>query len=73
LWATDMQGVVVYDNIERAATLDIQPANIYQSGRDIDSRCGIVFFPKKRNVSGTRSASSESATQRPGECEPLPK
>jgi lipopolysaccharide transport system ATP-binding protein len=73
LWATDMQGVVVYDNIEHAATLDIQPANIYQSGRDIDSRCGIVFFPQKWNLAGTASASSESATQRPGECEPLPK
>lgn len=53
LWLTDMVGVVVYDNVEHAVTLEVEKANIYQSGRDIDSRCGIVFFPQKWNLSGT--------------------
>ena len=64
LWATDMQGALVYDNVERASTLDVQPANIYQSGRDIDSRCGIVFFPQKWNLSGT-SAAEVGAVEQP--------
>jgi lipopolysaccharide transport system ATP-binding protein len=52
LWLTDMVGAVVYDNIENAVTLEIETANIYRSGRDIDSRCGIVFFPQRWNLSG---------------------
>ena len=73
LWATDMQGTLVYDNIEHAVQLDVEAANIYQSGRNIDSRCGIVFFPQKWNLSGTLGAAGESTKQVPGQCEPLPK
>jgi lipopolysaccharide transport system ATP-binding protein len=73
LWATDMQGATVYDNIEHATTLEVQNANIYQSGRDIDSRCGIVFFPQKWNMSGAAGSTSGTANQLPNQCEPLPK
>jgi lipopolysaccharide transport system ATP-binding protein len=52
LWATDMDGVVLYDNIEHAVTLEVEAANIYKSGREIDSRLGIVFFPQVWNLSG---------------------
>jgi lipopolysaccharide transport system ATP-binding protein len=73
LWATDMRGELVYDNIEHAVTLDVQPASIYQSDRNIDNRCGIVYFPQKWNLSGTAGAVNESTNQMPGQCEPLPK
>lgn len=52
LWATDDAGSTVYDNIECGVTLEVEKANIYQSGKDFDSRCGVVFFPQKWNLSG---------------------
>ncbi len=52
LWVTDDQGAVVYDNVESGVMLEVDVANIYQSGRAIDSRCGIVFFPQRWNLSG---------------------
>lgn len=53
LWATDMHGGAIYDNVEHAVTLEVETANIYQSGRNLDSRAGIVFFPQRWNLSGT--------------------
>lgn len=53
LWATDDSGMVVYDNVEHGITLEVEKANIYGSGKDIDSRSGIVFFPQKWNLAGT--------------------
>jgi ABC-type polysaccharide/polyol phosphate transport system ATPase subunit len=53
LWATDDSGMVVYDNVEHGITLEVETANIYGSGKDIDSRSGIVFFPQKWNLAGT--------------------
>jgi len=53
LWITDMDGSMVYDNVENAVMLEVETANIYHSGRDLDSRCGLVFFPQKWNLSGT--------------------
>jgi len=52
LWATDDNGAVVFDNVECAITLEVERANIYKSGKDFDSRCGIVFFPQKWDLSG---------------------
>jgi lipopolysaccharide transport system ATP-binding protein len=52
LWITDNTGALVYDNVEHAVALEVEKANIYQSGRDLDSRCGLVFFPQKWNLSG---------------------
>ena len=67
LWATDDSGAVVYDNIECGVTLEVETANIYQSGKDLDSRCGIVFFPQKWNLAGTLRAVREPA----GHAEPV--
>ncbi len=53
LWITDDSGIVVYDNVEQGITLEVETANIYRSGKDIDSRSGIVFFPQKWNLAGT--------------------
>jgi lipopolysaccharide transport system ATP-binding protein len=61
LWATDDSGAVVYDNVECGVSLEVETANIYQSGKNLDSRCGIVFFPQKWNLTGTRRGVREVA------------
>jgi hypothetical protein len=52
LWLTDMPGQLVYDNIEHAVTFEVEGANLFQSGKAMDGRQGIVFFPQKWNLSG---------------------
>jgi lipopolysaccharide transport system ATP-binding protein len=52
LWLTDMPGQLVYDNIEHAVTFEVEGANIFQSGKAMDGRQGIVFFPQKWNLAG---------------------
>jgi lipopolysaccharide transport system ATP-binding protein len=52
LWLTDMPGQLVYDNIEHAVTFQVEAANLFQSGRAMDGRQGIVFFPQKWNLAG---------------------
>src|ERR1035441_2604868 len=69
---TDDGGTVVYDNVECGVTLEVETANIYQSGKDLDSRCGIVFFPQKWNLSGTLRAGRDSA-RHTSQCDPLPR
>ena len=49
LWATDPTGMPVYDGDVRAS-LDIEPANIYRSGRMPQSRYGIVYFPQRWSI-----------------------
>lgn len=61
LWATDDNGAVVYDNIECGVTLEVEKANIYRSGKDFDSRCGIVFFPQRWNLAGVQHEASAPA------------
>jgi lipopolysaccharide transport system ATP-binding protein len=56
LWITG-QSQIVYDGVEHCAKLEIELANVYRSGRQIDSRSGIVFFPQKWNLQGLRSES----------------
>ncbi|MGC2639228.1 MAG: ABC transporter ATP-binding protein [Acidobacteriaceae bacterium] len=70
LWATDDNGAVVYDNVECGVTLEVEMANIYQSGKEFDGRCGIVFFPQRWNLSGTR-ASAPNGQLDASEFEPL--
>jgi lipopolysaccharide transport system ATP-binding protein len=52
LWLTDMPGQLVYDNIEHAVTFEVEGANLFQSGKAMDGRQGIVFFPQKWNLAG---------------------
>ena len=51
LWLT-APGYVFYDVLEHCAVLDVEASNYYQSGRGIDSRFGIIFFPCKWCLSG---------------------
>ena len=52
LWITDPEGKPVYDGDVRAV-LEVEPANLFQSGRTPDSRMGIVYFPQRWRVPGT--------------------
>jgi homopolymeric O-antigen transport system ATP-binding protein len=52
LWLTDHPGRLVYDNIERAVTFEVEGANLFQSGKALDARQGIVFFPQKWDLAG---------------------
>jgi lipopolysaccharide transport system ATP-binding protein len=60
LWLTDNTGELLYDNVEHGAILEVEKANIYQSGRDLDSRSGLVFFPQRWDLSGTRTHGAQS-------------
>jgi lipopolysaccharide transport system ATP-binding protein len=52
LWLTDMAGRLVYDNVERAVTIEVEGANLFNSGKAMDGRQGIVFFPQRWNLAG---------------------
>jgi len=41
-----------YDNLEHCATLDIEPADVYGSGRGIERRYGVMFLPCSWRVLG---------------------
>jgi lipopolysaccharide transport system ATP-binding protein len=49
LWITGAASPV-HDNIEHCAELAVELANVYSSGRMLDSRSGIVFFPQHWKV-----------------------
>jgi len=51
LWITDIEGNV-YDGDARVA-LDVEPANLFQSGRAPNSRMGIAYFPQRWRVPST--------------------
>ena len=54
LWITGIAGVV-YDGVEHCARLDVELANVYRSGKNIDGRFGVVYFPQKWILPGVRS------------------
>lgn len=64
LWITGVGGVV-HDGVEHCARIEIELTNIYRSGKNIDSRSGIVFFPQKWVVPGLRSEQISSAGAQP--------
>jgi lipopolysaccharide transport system ATP-binding protein len=54
LWITGLAHIV-YDGVEHCAKLEVELANVYRSGKQIDARSGIVFFPQKWNLHGLRT------------------
>ena len=54
LWITGLGGVV-YDGAEHCSRIEVELANIYRSGKVLDGRFGIVFFPQRWNLRGLRS------------------
>jgi lipopolysaccharide transport system ATP-binding protein len=51
LWITGI-GNVVHDGVENSAVLEVEVADVYRSGRVIDSRYGLVFFPQRWSWNG---------------------
>ncbi|HEY2472007.1 MAG TPA: ABC transporter ATP-binding protein [Terracidiphilus sp.] len=70
LWATDDGGTTIYDNIEAAVNLEVELGNIYKSGKELDGRCGLVFFPQEWNLAGIGSTNQPNDSN---ECQPLPR
>jgi lipopolysaccharide transport system ATP-binding protein len=58
LWLTSGDGSHVFDGVENYLKLEIENANIYSSGRVLDSRSGIVFFPQRWRLHGLQSEKS---------------
>jgi lipopolysaccharide transport system ATP-binding protein len=46
LWITGLSGQPVYDGDVRAS-LEVEAADVYRSGRTLDSRYGLVYFPQR--------------------------
>jgi lipopolysaccharide transport system ATP-binding protein len=51
LWLSS-PGSALHDVLEHCTVLDVEPSNFYKSGRGIESRFGILFFPCRWNLSG---------------------
>jgi lipopolysaccharide transport system ATP-binding protein len=51
LWLTS-PGEILHDVLEHCTVLDVEPSNFYKSGRGIESRFGILFFPCQWNLAG---------------------
>ena len=47
LWLTATGSGVVHDCLEHCTRIDVEAANVYNSGRIIDGRFGIVYFPQR--------------------------
>jgi lipopolysaccharide transport system ATP-binding protein len=54
LWLTGAASPL-YDNIEHCAQLEVELANVYASGKALDSRYGIVYFPQRWHLDGIGS------------------
>src|SRR5882672_11318005 len=59
LWITGAASPV-HDNIEYCAQLEVDLSNVYSSGRMLDSRSGIVFFPQRWKVNESVLAGASS-------------
>jgi lipopolysaccharide transport system ATP-binding protein len=53
LWLTGTTSQV-HDNIEHCALLEVELANVFSSGKILDSRFGIVYFPQRWLLQGMR-------------------
>jgi lipopolysaccharide transport system ATP-binding protein len=49
----------LYDSVENAVHLDVEEAPIYGSGRRLDSRYGLVFFPQRWRINGIPGSPTE--------------
>lgn len=56
LWLTGASSPV-HDNVEHCAQIEVELANVYSSGKALDSKLGIVYFPQRWNLEGIPGAS----------------
>jgi lipopolysaccharide transport system ATP-binding protein len=54
-------GGELQDHLDNCARLDVEPADIYNSGQVVDGRYGITFFSQRWRLDGVRSAEREAA------------
>jgi lipopolysaccharide transport system ATP-binding protein len=64
LWLTGAASPL-YDNIEHCAQLEVELANVYSSGKVLDSRYGIVYFPQRWRLEGIGSGKQTSEHAEP--------
>lgn len=60
LWMTGVSGHI-YDGVEHCVRLDIESANVYNSGQTLDGKFGIVFFPQRWRLGGLQLQRNESS------------
>jgi hypothetical protein len=53
-------GQVRYDMLEHCIALDVETSDVYNSGKGLDSRWGLVFLPGRWKFDGVRQ------TKKPG-------
>jgi len=53
-------GSKVYDGLEHSVRLEVEPGNIYGSGKVTDSRYGIMYFPQSWDLNPPRSAEASA-------------
>jgi lipopolysaccharide transport system ATP-binding protein len=63
LWVTGLGGTPVYDGDVRAA-FDVEVSNVYGSGRMLDGRYGLVYFPQRWRFEGRTSAPGSDPPRR---------
>lgn len=51
LWLTGSSSSV-HDNVEHGAQIEVELANVYSSGKSLDSSLGIVYFPQHWKLGG---------------------
>ena len=51
LWVASEEGSPIFDGDVRAM-LDVDPSDVYGSGRAIDSRWGVMYFPQRWSLDG---------------------
>lgn len=51
LWLTGSSSSV-HDNVEHGAQIEVELANVYSSGKSLDSSLGIVYFPQHWKLDG---------------------
>jgi hypothetical protein len=58
LWITGGVDHILHDVAEHSVRIDVEVSSIYQAGRVVDSRWGIVYFPQRWDLTGMSEARS---------------
>lgn len=64
LWATSVGEY--HDLLENVAKIDVEPSDYYGTGRGVDARFGLVFFPFRWKLPEEASSGRAEAPGRPG-------
>ena len=70
VWLTGDAGHV-FDGLEHCVKLEVEDTDVYSSGKNLDSRFGIVYFPQRWRLQDIRSERVARETGEPASCGPL--